>query len=81
MTRKTLSVRVGSDGVLHVPLGAAEADREVRVTIESLAAPCESEAEYIAWVDRMAGRWKGEFERMPQGEIKPRAEYKRWNLN
>jgi len=29
-----LSARVGADGVLHVPLGQAEANREVRVTIE-----------------------------------------------
>ena len=34
MTRMILSARVGADGVLHVPLGQAEANREVRVTIE-----------------------------------------------
>jgi hypothetical protein len=34
MTRMTLNVRVGANGVLHVPLGLAEANREVRVTVE-----------------------------------------------
>ncbi len=34
MTRMILSARIGADGVLHVPLGQAEANREVRVTIE-----------------------------------------------
>ena len=34
MTRMILSARVGADGVLHVPLGQAEANQEVRVTIE-----------------------------------------------
>ena len=30
MTRMTMSARVGGDGVLHVPLGVAEGNREVR---------------------------------------------------
>jgi hypothetical protein len=29
-----LSARVGADGVLHLPLGQAEANREVRIIIE-----------------------------------------------
>ncbi len=34
MTRMILSARVDADGVLHVPLGRAEANQEVRITIE-----------------------------------------------
>ena len=34
MTRMIMSARVGADGVLHVPLGAAEANQEVRIIIE-----------------------------------------------
>ncbi len=39
MTRMTLNARVGADGVLHLPLGEAEANREVRVTIEPASSP------------------------------------------
>ena len=74
MTRKTLSVRVGSDGVLHVPLGAAEADREVRVTIEPLAPPCESETESRGWPPGYFENTFGSidddtFFRHPQGDL------------
>jgi len=37
MTRKIIRAVVGSDGVLHLPLGEAEANQEVSVTIEAAA--------------------------------------------
>ncbi len=39
ITRITLKSRVGSDGVLHLhlPVGQAEADRDVQITVESIA--------------------------------------------
>jgi len=40
MTRVVVKSRVGSDGILqlHLPIGQAEADQEVQVTVESVAA-------------------------------------------
>ncbi len=67
MNRMIVNSRIGSDGVLHVtvPVGRADADREVRVTIEPAEAPA-SPAEqraYSAWVESIAGKWQGDFER------------------
>ena len=48
MTRMILSARVGADGVLHVPLGEKEANRDVRVTIEPAGSPApQSRQDYL----------------------------------
>ncbi len=68
MTRMTLSARVGADGVLHVPLGEKEANREVRVTIEPATSPAlQSRQDYLAFLQATAGAWQGDFERPEQG--------------
>jgi hypothetical protein len=74
MTSMIVRSRVDADGVLRVvvPVGAAEADREVQVTIEPLPERNAEQAEYIAWLENSAGRWQGEFERMPQGSFEQR---------
>ncbi len=72
MTRMTLSTRVGADGVLHVPLGANEANREVRVTIEPAGRTPMSQEEWRAWVRATAGSWQGELERSEQGDYEKR---------
>jgi hypothetical protein len=60
MTRLTLSARVGADGVLHVPLGQAEANREVRVTIEPTDGPAlQSPQGYLDFLQATAGAWQG----------------------
>ncbi|MGO8750187.1 MAG: hypothetical protein ACLQNE_29935 [Thermoguttaceae bacterium] len=66
--------RVDADGVLRVavPIGAAEADHEMQVTIEPLPQRNEEQAEYLAWLENAAGRWKGDFERPSQGEFEER---------
>ncbi len=63
MTRIVLKSKVGADGVLQlsVPLGAAEADREMRVIIES--EPSVTQQEYLEFLQKTAGTWQGEFER------------------
>jgi hypothetical protein len=73
MTRMILSARVGADGVLHVPLGEAEANREVRVTIEpaSALAP-QSHREYLDFLKATAGAWQGDFERPDLGPYEVR---------
>ena len=65
---------VDSDGVLRIAVfvGAGEANREVQVTIEPLPQKDSQRAEYLAWLENSAGRWQGEFERMPQGDFEQR---------
>jgi hypothetical protein len=66
MDRIILKSKVSSDGTLRLslPLGLAEADHEVRVTVEPIALQtATSQLEWEAWVDDMAGSWQGEFER------------------
>lgn len=61
-----LKSKGGADGVLHlsVPLGMAQADSEVQVTVEPVAnATSMPQQEWSAWVDSMAGSWQGDFER------------------
>jgi hypothetical protein len=74
MNRMILDSRVGADGVLQlmVPLGAAEADRDVRVTIEPVAPAHGAPDDYAAWLHSVAGKWQGDFERPPQGVLEER---------
>jgi len=74
MNRLIVRSRVDGDGVLRVvvPIGATEADREVQVTVEPLSQAVGEQAEYIAWLDSIAGKWQGEFELMPQGGFETR---------
>jgi hypothetical protein len=74
MNRITIRSRVDSDGVLRVsvPLGRADADREVEVTVAPAPGGAQTEREYADWVDSLAGRWQGDFERPPQGEYEQR---------
>ena len=65
MERVEINSRVGNDGVLHLdcPMGADDANREVRVIIEIIPTPEE-------WSQRIlanAGTWQGDFVRPEQG--------------
>ena len=75
MNRIVVKSKVGSDGVLHLalPVGMSEADQEVQVTVESLtpAEPLTPE-QWGAWVDWMAGSWRGDFQRPSPGEFEKR---------
>lgn len=68
MTRIVLHSRVGVDGVLRldVPIGSAEADHQMQVTIEPVPTATTEVADYICWLDQVAGKWQGEFEGLPQ---------------
>jgi len=74
MNRIVINSKVGSDGVLHLdlPVGQAEADQEVRVTVEPVSRPAMTQEEWRAAVLSTAGKWQGEFERPPQGEYEQR---------
>ena len=75
MDRIVVKSRVGSDGILQlsVPVGPADADREVRVTVEPVgpATPL-SQEEWARRVLENAGKWQGDFERPEQGELEER---------
>jgi hypothetical protein len=80
MNRMIVKSRVGADGVLNVtvPVGPADANREVQVTIEPLAAPPMTSGppmtpdEWRRFVQSLAGAWQGDFERPPQGQYEQR---------
>jgi hypothetical protein len=75
MSRFVVNSKVSSDGTLRLslPLGLAEANHDVRVIVESLSSQkTNSASEWEAWVDEMAGSWKGAFERPNQGEFEER---------
>ncbi len=75
MNRIVVKSKVSSDGILHLslPVGMAEADTEVQVTVEALAGKKPmTQKEWEAWVDAMAGSLQGDFERPPQGEYEER---------
>lgn len=75
MNRIVVKSKVSSDGILHLslPVGLAEADKEVQVTVEALAGRKQmTQEEWRTWVEAMAGSWQGDFERPPQGEYEER---------
>jgi hypothetical protein len=55
-----------------VPIGAAEANREVQVTIEPTQTRSAVNKDYPAWLWSLAGQWRGEFERPLQGTLEER---------
>jgi hypothetical protein len=77
-----LRTRVGPDGVLtlSVPVGMSEANREVKVVVESAEDRVEhtarmSREEWARFVATTAGAWKGELERPEQGEFEVRDQW------
>ncbi len=79
MNRIVVHSRVGADGVLQlaVPIGMAEADREVEVTIEPAVQEREESAgreEWEQFVRETAGAWQGDLVRPEQGDYEQRDE-------
>jgi hypothetical protein len=75
MNRIVVERRISDDGVLQLtlPLGADEAGRDVRVTVEPVGSNKEmTPEEWRAGVLATAGGWRGEFERPSPGEIEER---------
>lgn len=76
MNQIVLTVRVGADGVLQLDLGKAEANREVRITIEPISlSVLESDQEYLEFLRTTAGAWQGDFERPEQGNYEVREKF------
>lgn len=75
MTKTMRTARVGADGVLHVPLGAHEANQQVRITIES-AGPHMSQEDWQNWVLSVAGSITDPtFRRHEQGDYEAREQF------
>jgi hypothetical protein len=74
MNRIVVTSRVGSDGILQLalPVGHADANREVRITVEPVGPPAASPDEWRRRVLETAGKWQGEFERPEQGTYEQR---------
>lgn len=77
MHRTILKSHVGADGVLQVqvPFGAAEANREVQVTIEPAPPGAMTTDEWRTWVEATAGSLSDPtFRRHEQGDFELREE-------
>ena len=73
MTQR-LTVQVGADGVLTLPLGKANANKVVRVTVETVPAE-ETKEEWLRFIKDTAGKIDDPtFMRHPQGEYEQRDE-------
>src|SRR5437868_3037265 len=74
MNRIVVKSGVGSNGILQVavPVGPADADREVQITVEPVGPAALSPEEWRQRVLETAGKWQGEFERPEQGEYERR---------
>ena len=74
MTRLVVESQVGADGVLRldIPLGAADANLAVKVTIDAVQISSAEKARHVGWLDRIAGGWQGNFEHLPHGDFESR---------
>ena len=74
MNRIVVRSRVGSNGILELalPVGPADADQEVQITVEPIGPPPLSPDEWRQRILETAGKWQGELERPEQGEVEQR---------
>lgn len=69
---QTLTAQVGTDGVLTLPLGETNANKVVRVTIETMTTETDRE-EWLRFIKATAGAIDDPtFVRHPQGEYEQR---------
>jgi hypothetical protein len=74
--------RIGPDGILSlsVPVGMSEANREVKVIVESAdvaggKATKMTPEEWARFIGETAGAWKGDLERPAQGALEVRDQW------
>ena len=73
--RRELTAQVGPDGVLTLTLDPKDANKTVRVVVETVG-PAMSQEEWKQFVESMAGRITDPtFIRQPQGEYEQRDEF------
>ena len=81
--KKVVTTRVAADGVLTltVLLGEGGANRDVRVTVETVEesvgppTPAGTREEWLQFIAATAGKWRGDLARPPQGEYEKRDEW------
>jgi hypothetical protein len=57
---------------VSVPLGPSDANTAVQVTIEPTPNGIHPSSDYESWLEDLAGRWQGEFERGSEGKFEMR---------
>ncbi len=67
---QTLTVRVGADGVLTLPLGQTFSNQLALVTVQTI--PEVTQEKHSRFIENTAGKWEGGLERHPQGEYEER---------
>jgi hypothetical protein len=78
--KKKLTAQTDHEGIVLVPLGPAEANKTVRITVETVETASEpstrpqTQDEWLRFIEATAGKWQGELERPPQGEYELRDE-------
>jgi len=74
MNQLTITSHVDADGVLRValPLGVAEANKTVEVTVKSIHKKSTTLEEHRAFIDKTYGAWQGELERPEQLPLEER---------
>jgi hypothetical protein len=74
MNRIVVKSRVDSNGILRLtlPVGSADANQEVQVTVEPVGPPALPPDAWRQAILETAGKWQGEFERPDQGEYEQR---------
>jgi hypothetical protein len=77
--KQVLTTQVGADGILTLPLGETNANKVVRVTVETVEEAVDQSAmsreEWLRFIENTAGKITDPtFERQPQGEYEQRDE-------
>lgn len=74
MNRIVVNTKLDSEGVLHLalPIGAADADRAVRIIVEPTSSVSLSQEEWRQRILQTAGKWQGEWQRPEQGNYEQR---------
>lgn len=79
--KKTMTTQVGADGILTltVPLAKTDANKTIRVTLETIddssdsIAPIKNREDWLRFIERTAGSiFDPTFERQPQGQYEDR---------
>ncbi len=78
--KKVVTTQVGADGILNlcVPLSKTDANKSVRVTLETVddgtvSSPITNREEWLRFIERTAGSITDPtFERLPQGDYEQR---------
>lgn len=75
--RREMTAQVGSDGVLTLTLDPEDANKTVRIVVETVEkAAAKSQEEWKRWVESVAGSITDPtFIRHPQGEYEQRDEF------